>query len=222
MSSTRRINSLLEKAVQPVQESPRLSPRLRTKILAHRKTRQALIVGLVIFTVATLVLVAQGFRDDVAPSDIALVLGSKVERDGQPSRGLRARLDEAVNVYHSGAAPLILVSGGLGKEGYDEAAVMGTYLVAQGIPQDHILLDGHGDTTYESARNLCRIMKERHLQSAIVVSQYFHIPRARLAVRRFGIAPVRSAHAHCFEWRDLYSAPRECVAIVFYALRSYG
>jgi len=42
-----------------------------------------------------------------------------------------------------------------------------------------------------------------------VVSQYFHLPRARLALRRFGIETVYSAHAFFFEARDVYSSVRE-------------
>jgi uncharacterized SAM-binding protein YcdF (DUF218 family) len=65
------------------------------------------------------------------------------------------------------------------------------------------------------------IMHHLKSHSVFVVSQYFHLPRARLALERFGISPVYSAHAHFFEWRDLYSSPRELAGYVRYYLRSY-
>ena len=98
---------------------------------------------------------------------------------------------------------------------------MRDYLVAHGVPADRVVVDSSGATTYASARATARIVRERHLQSVFVISQYFHIPRARLALGRFGIAPVYSAAPRYFEWRDLYSAPRELVGYVSYSLRSY-
>ena len=169
----------------------------------------------------SLVIAVCGLRDDLAPADVGLVLGSKVERDGTPSRGLRARLDRTVDCYRAGCFPQIVVSGGLGKEGYDEAAVMDAYLIAAGVPADRIFSDNQGNTTYASAKNLHHLAQEHRWQTVMVITQYFHVPRARLALRHFGFAQVSSAHARCFEWRDFYSLPRECIAVPFYALRGY-
>ncbi len=127
-----------------------------------------------------------GLRDDLAPADVGLVLGSKVERDGQPSRGLRARLDRAVDCYRAGCFPQIVVSGGVGKEGYDEAAAMDAYLIAAGVPADRIFSDSQGNTTYASAKNLHHLAQEHRWQTVMVITQYFHVPRARLALRHFG------------------------------------
>src|SRR6187402_1531851 len=74
-----------------------------------------------LFFAGSALLVISGLRDDVAQADVALVLGNKVEVDGQPSPRLRARLDETLLLYRSGYFPAIITSGGLGREGYDEA-----------------------------------------------------------------------------------------------------
>lgn len=176
-------------------------------------------VALGSFAIATLVLVASGLRDDIANADVALVLGSKVELDGTPSPRLRARLDRALELFRSGCFPSLIVSGGVGNEGYDEAAVMRDYLVSHGVPAERIILDSIGDTTFASARNTVRIARERNFRSVLVVSQYFHIPRSRLALKRFQIPVVHSAHAHFFEWRDVYSSVRETAGYVSYLLR---
>ena len=52
----------------------------------------------------------------------------------------------------------------------------------------------------------------------MAISQYFHLTRCRLAFRQAGIAPVYSAHAKLWEWRDLYSTPREVVGLLAYAM----
>ena len=171
---------------------------------------------------ATGALVWDGLRDEVGQADVALVLGNTVHPDGTPSRRLAARLDRTLELYRSGYFPLILVSGGMGREGHDEAVVMRDYLVQRGVPVEAILVDSEGLNTFASARKTKQLMKERGLSKALVITQYFHIPRSRLALRKFGIPTVYSAHARYFEGRDLYSIPREVAGMLTYTLRNYG
>jgi uncharacterized SAM-binding protein YcdF (DUF218 family) len=93
--------------------------------------------------------------------------------------------------------------------------------VERGVPADVILVDGGGVNTYATARYAAAAMDERGWESAVVVTQYFHVPRARLALRRFGVEEVYGAHAPYFGLRDLYSIPREVVALGWYGVRSY-
>jgi vancomycin permeability regulator SanA len=167
---------------------------------------------------ATLV-VADGLTDDIHAADVAIVPGNTVERDGRPSARLRARLDQALTLYRQGLFPDVIVSGGVGSEGFDEAEVMKRYLVENGMPESHIHVDGGGATTYLTAGNAARMMRENGWRSAMVVSQYFHVPRMRLALKRSGITPVFSAHAQYFELRDVYSIAREVIGYGAYLLR---
>ncbi len=171
------------------------------------------------FVMAMLAIIVSGLRDDIAHADVGLVLGNKVELDGTPSPRLRARLDRTLDLFHGGYFPSVIVSGGFGKEGYDEAAVMADYLVSHGVPAAQVILDSHGDTTFASAVNTARISKERGFKSVFVVSQYFHIPRARLALTRCHITEIHSAHAHFFEWRDMFSVPRDTAGYASYYFR---
>lgn len=173
------------------------------------------------FALGTLLLVAAGLRDDIGKADMALVLGSKVELTGVPSLRLQARLDKTIELYQAGHFPWVIVSGGLGKEGFDEALVMRDYLTAHGIPQDKVIMDNQGNTTFDSALNTRRILREKNLKSVFVISQYFHLPRSRLALHRSGIDTVRSASPRYFEPRDLYSAPRELIGYGSYLFRSF-
>ena len=92
--------------------------------------------------------------------------------------------------------------------------------VAGGIPGDRVILNSAGNTTWLSALNTARIMQQLNMSQVLVVSQYFHLPRARLALQRFGVETVYSGHPDFFEWRDLYSAPREFLGYWSYLLRS--
>lgn len=183
--------------------------------------RRLLLLCAAAFLLGTGCLVVAGLRDDLVAADVGLVLGSKVEFNGQPSARLAARLDRALELYRLGYFPYVITSGGFGKEGYDEAVVMRDYLVARGVPVDRVIVDGLGDNTFASAKNTRRIARERNFRSVMVVTQYFHISRSRLALRRFQIAEIHSAHARIYEVRDVTSSIREAVAYVAYLFRRY-
>jgi vancomycin permeability regulator SanA len=172
-----------------------------------------------VFLLCAAVIALAGLHDNIGHADVALVLGSKVEPDGLPAPRLRARLDKTVELYRAGWFPEIIVSGGIGKEGFDEAVVMKAYLVAHGISKERVIVDNSGATTFASARKTRQILRDEKRSSVLVISQYFHIPRAKLALRRFGIATVYAAHANFFEWRDIYSSLREVPGCVEYWFR---
>ncbi len=191
--------------------------RIRLKILLSR-TAAFLLIS---FFLSAAAIVWDGLRDELGIADVAIVLGNKVETDGRPSPRLQARLDETTALYQQGFFNHILVSGGVGREGFDEAEVMKKYLVDKGIPEASIFVDSEGVTTYHTARNAAQMMQEKNWQSAMVVSQYFHISRAKLALRRFGISPVYCAHAQFFEISDFYSVFREVFGFYVYLMRRY-
>lgn len=172
-------------------------------------------VGLVAF-LATLLLVSAGLRDEIHEADVAVVLGNTVNPDGTPSHRLAARLDRAVELYRRGLFKNVVVSGGVGREGFDEAEVMKDYLVNQGVPRASIVVDSLGLTTAATAKNTAALAKLHGWSRVLVVSQYFHIPRCRLAFAQAGLAPVFSAHARYFELRDVYSILRELVGYAAY------
>jgi uncharacterized SAM-binding protein YcdF (DUF218 family) len=177
-----------------------------------------LLAGLVVL--GSLGVAMAGLNDDIQSSDLGVVLGSQVSPDGRPSARLQARLDEAVALYRQGVCARILVSGGTGKEGFSEAQVMARYL-AERIPPQAIMLDEHGDTTEATALNTAQIMRDHGLKSALIVTQYYHVPRTRLAFKKAGVPIVHSAHAHFFSLRDFYAIPRELIALPVYGVRQF-
>ncbi len=176
-------------------------------------------IGLLILS-AGLISVA-GSIDNIDRSDVAVVLGNTVNPDGKPSARLQARLDKTVQLYQQGVFKNTIVSGGLGKEGFDEAIVMKQYLVAHGLPATQIYVDSNGNNTYLTAKYTAQFMTEHKWQSAIAISQYFHLPRTKLALQRFGVKTVHTAHADFFELRDLYSTVREVFSYCSYQMRSF-
>lgn len=171
------------------------------------------------FIIHTAFVIIDGLNDELRPVDAAVVLGNKVEDSGQPSERLKARLDTSVELYDRGYFTFIIVSGGIGKEGFDEAKVMKSYLIDKGIPEDKIIEDNNGYNSYMTAQNTSKIMDELELDSVMVITQYFHVSRTKLAFRKMDFKEVYSAHAKIFEFRDIYSIIREFPAYYKYLFK---
>ncbi|MGA0602702.1 YdcF family protein [Caulobacter sp. KR2-114] len=164
-----------------------------------------------------------GCQDDLRPADAAVILGNRVYPGQRPSPALAARLDEGLAIWRAGKVRALIVSGGveaggvLGGEG-DEARVMRAYLLARGVPGSAIIADPFGDNTELTGRNTATILRAHGWRSVIAVSQFYHVPRTRLALRRAGVTDVRGAHARYLTWGDFIALPREVVAYPVYWL----
>ncbi|EMJ88236.1 YdcF family protein [Leptospira meyeri] len=148
-------------------------------------------------------------------STFALVLGNKVELNGMPSDRLQARLDRAITLYKENLIQKIIVSGGIGKEGFDEAKVMKKYLISQGLDANLIIEDNFGYTTERSAENLKEILKSNTSETILIISQYYHLPRSNYLVKSAGFDNTKTSYARYIEIRDLYSIFRETIALPY-------
>jgi vancomycin permeability regulator SanA len=180
------------------------------------------LLGLVLISLTLAVFIAvDGLTDELQPVDVAVVMGTTVNRDGTPSRWLKTRLDRTLELYQQGYFTNIIVSGGVEKNGQDEAQAMRNYLVANGVPIESILVDRNGSNTFATAKNVALIMSANHWQSAMVISQFYHVPRVKLALHRVGIVEVYGAHARWITWQSVFWLLREVVAYPVYFLRAY-
>lgn len=169
-----------------------------------------------------LVLTVDGCTDDDRPADVAVVLGNHVTAAGELSRRLQLRLDRAVTLHAAGLAPTVIVSGGQDPGSPHEAEVMKRYLVARGIPEDRVIEDRGGVNTHATARFVAAWLRARGLRSAIAVSQYYHVTRSKLALRRFGVEAT-GAHADLeLELREPWSLLREVVGFYAYQFKDYA
>ncbi len=165
------------------------------------------------FLFITGIILFKGNVDDFKPADFIVVLGNQVNDDGKPSDRLRARLDKTVDLYQNNMAKKIIVTGGLGKEGYNEAEVMKDYLVRQNIPTENVLVDSKGLDTFQSAVNTKNMLAGQLDKSIILVSQHFHLWRSENIFKKCGFSMVYTAHPNYYEWRDFYSVFREFLAV---------
>jgi vancomycin permeability regulator SanA len=177
-------------------------------------------IALILFSlymISVILILADGFLSTYEKAEYAVVLGSQVHESGEPSARLITHLDKAIEIYNNGDAEIIIVSGGIGKEGFNEAIVMADYLRQKGVRQEKIIIDSMGYNTLATAQNLCGLIGED--KSIIAVSQFFHLPRVRLVFRKVGFKNVGAAYPSYYELRDIYSLLREVPAYILYMVR---
>lgn len=157
----------------------------------------------------TLLITLDGLHDCQQRADIGVILGNKVNEDGTLSERLTQRLACGLALYRSGRVPRLLVSGGLGKEGFYEGTKMRDYLRRHGVPDAAIIVDNAGNNTQQTVRNVVQLRSRLRIRSVLVISQFYHISRTKMLFRQAGFTEVSGASPLYFEWRDAYSLVRE-------------
>lgn len=139
-----------------------------------------------------LAIARQAHRDEARSADVIVVLGA-AEYRGKPSPILRARLDHALNLYRRGLAPRILVTGGSGEGSrFTEAETARDYLVRNDVPAEAILLEAEGTTTLQSIVASAEILRRLNLKTCIVVSDGYHVYRAKSMIQEQGLVAYGS------------------------------
>ena len=115
--------------------------------------------------------------------DYILVLGASVRRE-RPSPMLEDRLKKAIELYNINTQNKILVTGDHTKEDYDEVTIMKNYLLENNIPEEKIIMDPSGVSTYDS---IFRVQKQLKAKKIIIVSQKYHLYRALYIANSLGI-----------------------------------
>ncbi len=152
-----------------------------------------------------------GARDHAAPADAIIVLGA-AQYSGRPSPVLQARLDQALALYRRGLAPRVILTGGTAPgDRTSEAAVGRSYLRRAGVPATALLMETEGTTTRTSLTAVAAFAESLAIRRVIVVSDPFHLLRARTIARRLGFDALTSP-AHRLPLRTwILSQPRYLV-----------
>lgn len=128
-------------------------------------------------------------------AEAIVVLGAKVFPGGIPSGALRARAEEGARLYAAGAAAWLILSGGADAqaEGRSEAEVAAGLARACGVPEAALLVEPDSHNTRENAAYTARLLRARGLTTVILVSDPFHLLRARQCFRQEGFEPLLCA-----------------------------
>lgn len=115
---------------------------------------------------------------------VAIVFGAGLRRDGTPTAILRDRVETAAELYTAGKVEKILMSGDNRFDYYNEPESMRQYALSLGVPPDVIALDYAGRRTYDTCYRAKAIFG---VESALLVSQKFHLPRALFLCNTLGL-----------------------------------
>ena len=180
-----------------------------------------LLFGLGYLGMLTLRIARQSTTDEARQADIIIVMGA-AEYRGRPSPVYKARLDHAIHLYLLHYAPKIMTTGGAGGDPqFTEGTVGRSYLIDRGIPSESIVVEDEGATTVQSLAAAAEIMERMDLTTCIIVSDGYHIFRAKRMLQARGYEAFGSPREEAAKGRALryYQYFRQAVG---YALWKIG
>ena len=133
-------------------------------------------------------------RTDADPkADYIVVLGAQV-RGTTPSWSMHDRLTAALDYLNAYPESKAVVSGGQGPdEGCSEAEAMQTWLTAQGVAPERILLEDQSESTQENLSNSFAIIAADGgdvTEGVGIVTSEYHLYRAKLMAEALGAKPI--------------------------------
>jgi uncharacterized SAM-binding protein YcdF (DUF218 family) len=189
----------------------------RSRIYLPAMCSTAIACGL-IFPIAQMI--CFGMTDYRRPADVIVVFGAKVHANGQLSSVLEERVRTGCELYHSGLARHILFSGGPGVGNIHETDAMRKRAIELGVAADAITLDRDGLDTESTVINTLRLGQARGWNRILAVSQFFHLPRIKLAFHRHRSEVYTVPAVRLYQLRYLpYFMLREVAAWWLYYVR---
>ncbi len=140
---------------------------------------------------------------------VALVFGAGLNAAGGPSAVLYDRIATAADLYHAGKVDKLLMSGDNSRADYNEVGVMRHTAESLGVPASDIVLDYAGFRTYDSCYRARAIFG---LDSATLVTNAYHLPRALYTCAHLGVSVV-GVRADRQGYRTLAYSLREVPAL---------
>ncbi len=142
----------------------------------------AVVVSFVTMASATFYFSSRGLEPALdARADVIIVLSAGLDRDYEILDNFsRDRVATAVELWRRGRAPKILMSGGVDVNTDQHVGErMKAMAISLGVPAQAIVIEGFSTSTFENARFTLRVAREEGWRTAIVVTDDFHLLRAR-------------------------------------------
>ncbi len=183
----------------------------------------ALLISFVVILniIAEIQVITFAYNAKPIKSDAIIVLGCAVYGKN-PSPFFKERLNEAIKLYKEGLGKYIIVSGGKGLgEDISEAEAGNGYLLKNGIPDNTILKDDKSYSTLQNLENSKKIMDQKSLKTAIIVSNKFHLKRASIIAKEAGInASYSGVFVKRYFYEEVYGFLREAPALLYMHLKN--
>lgn len=152
-------------------------------------------------------------------ADAIVVLGSAVWPNEQPSPSLSRRIGKGIELWQAGLAPVLVPTGGIGRNPPAEADVMARVARAGGVPDTALILEREAVSTAESAARVRALAEAHGWQRIILVSEPYHLRRSSLLFQSHGLA-VQTACAPWGTqfWTNAYQTMREAGGLMLQSL----
>ncbi len=132
---------------------------------------------------------------NLVPADVIVVLGGSINAPTplNPNPDMQESVDRVIHaarLFKAGLAPRIIASGGqlFPDPDRDPEAEYTSQLLGQlGVGEAAILQEGNSRNTYENGVLTAKLMADNGLETALLVTSAWHMPRAAAVFRRAGI-----------------------------------
>jgi uncharacterized SAM-binding protein YcdF (DUF218 family) len=157
----------------------------------------------------------------------AIIVFGAAQYNGLPSPVFKARLDHAFDLEERGLAPIIVTTGGKGRDAhFTEAGVGRDYLIQKGASARRVLSTPYGESTFESIRYVARLLRKLRAQRCIAVSDGFHLYRIKRMLAAQGItaygSPAPSSPIEVDPFQRVFHSLREMLVSTLWYLGIHG
>jgi uncharacterized SAM-binding protein YcdF (DUF218 family) len=178
-----------------------------------RRFRVLVLLPPLLFGQGMLFLDRYGQTDRARPAGAIVVLGAAVNAYGLPGPSLRARTLHAVELYHRGLAPVIIFTGGVGKNPPAESQVAAALAMRRGVPRSAIFTEATSVSTWQNIGNTVQICRTLGVKNVIVVSDPYHLWRAQRNFAAQGVKAYPSPTTNRETWLRVFMTAREVLSV---------
>lgn len=173
------------------------------------------VIFLGVFGVAEGFIIKNAVQEPEKNADYVVILGARVN-GRRVTLNLKYRLDVALDYLNKNENTKVVVSGGQGKgEDITEAEAMAGYLIKNGIKSDRIILEDKSKNTNENLQFSADLIGSK-TKKTVIVSNDFHIYRAKCIAKKMGYTDVSGASAKTKPITIPNSFVREAFAVIKY------
>jgi uncharacterized SAM-binding protein YcdF (DUF218 family) len=182
--------------------------------------QRILLTGAALWALCLAVIDGYGSYDQAQPAQVIIILGSRVYPEGQPGPALIRRTRHAVALFQQDLAQQIICSGGLGTYPPTEAEAACALAESFNVPPAGIWIEDYAHSTEENALYTASLMRAHGWQTAILVSDGYHLYRAAFLFRRAGVvvypSPAQITAGPMNPVERYVRESRELIALMWY------
>ena len=141
-------------------------------------------------------------------ADCAIVFGAAAWHN-KPSPVLEERLNHAIDLYNTKRVKALVLTGGHGEGApFSESEVAYDYCLKKGVPRHAIRIETDSQTTQENVQEAKKIMESEKWETALLVSDPWHLKRCRKMARDLDLkvftSATKSTRYHSFGARSQF------------------